>query len=76
MRGLRRLWAGMMGAMALIAPEATAQVSTDKPNFVILLIDDAAFMDLGIYGGEASTPNIDTLARQGVIDRANRCKFR
>ena len=67
MRGLRRLWAGMLGAMALIAPEATAQVSTDKPNFVILLIDDAAFMDLGVYGGEAATPNIDALARQGVM---------
>ena len=42
MRGLRRLWAGMLGAMALIAPEATAQVSTDKPNFVILLIDEGS----------------------------------
>lgn len=35
------------------------------PNFVVLLADDLALMDLGIYGGEASTPNIDALARRG-----------
>ncbi len=38
-----------------------------KPNFVILLIDDAAFMDLGVYGGEARTPNIDALAARGMM---------
>ncbi|WP_018147775.1 arylsulfatase [Henriciella marina] len=45
------------------SPEATIT----RPNFVILLIDDAAFMDLGVYGGEAATPNIDTLAARGVM---------
>ncbi len=38
-----------------------------RPNFVILLIDDAAFMDLGAYGGEARTPNIDALAARGAL---------
>ncbi|MEM6538574.1 MAG: sulfatase-like hydrolase/transferase [Pseudomonadota bacterium] len=38
-----------------------------KPNFVVILIDDAAFMDLGVYGGEARTPNIDALARTGAL---------
>ena len=37
-----------------------------KPNFVILLVDDGAFMDFGGYGGEARTPNIDQLANEGV----------
>lgn len=36
-----------------------------SPNFVVLLADDLALMDLGIYGGEARTPNIDALARRG-----------
>jgi arylsulfatase A-like enzyme len=36
-----------------------------SPNFVVLLADDLALMDLGIYGGEANTPNIDALARRG-----------
>lgn len=35
------------------------------PNFVVLLADDLALMDLGIFGGEARTPNIDALARRG-----------
>ena len=37
------------------------------PNIVLILIDDAGIMDLGIYGGEAATPNIDALAQQGMM---------
>ena len=29
------------------------------PNSVLILVDDAALQDFGIYGGEAYTPNID-----------------
>ncbi|MEQ8557508.1 MAG: arylsulfatase [Henriciella sp.] len=67
MRAIRRLLACMAGALAIVAPSAVTQETAGKPNFVILLIDDAAFMDLGIYGGEAATPNIDALARQGMM---------
>lgn len=45
---------------------ATAQ-SASKPNVVIMLVDDAALMDFGIYGGEALTPNIDMLAARGAM---------
>ncbi|MEM1155419.1 MAG: arylsulfatase [Pseudomonadota bacterium] len=38
-----------------------------KPNVVLILIDDAGLMDLGAYGGEALTPNIDALAAEGVM---------
>ena len=38
-----------------------------RPNFVLILVDDAGLMDFGIYGGEAATPNIDRLATRGVI---------
>lgn len=41
--------------------------TTEKPNFVLILIDDAALQDLGVYGGEAYTPNIDELAHQGTM---------
>lgn len=37
------------------------------PNFVLLLIDDAGFTDLGAYGGEARTPNLDALAARGAM---------
>ena len=35
-----------------------------RPNFVLILVDDAGLMDFGAYGGEAATPNIDRLAIQ------------
>lgn len=40
--------------------------SKKRPNFLILLADDLGFSDVGCYGGEISTPNIDRLARQGL----------
>ena len=37
------------------------------PNIVLILVDDAALMDFGCYGGEAQTPNIDRLAKAGTM---------
>lgn len=36
------------------------------PNVVILLVDDLGYADLGCYGSEIATPNIDLLAHKGV----------
>ena len=36
------------------------------PNIVIILVDDMGFSDIGCYGGEIPTPNIDRLAADGV----------
>ena len=62
----RRLLAAL-GVFATLAAPALAQTSTAPPNMVIMVIDDAALMDLGIYGGEAATPNIDALAATGAM---------
>lgn len=54
-------------SVGLVLPMSQPVRAADtRPNFVILLIDDAALMDLGTYGGEARTPNIDALAARGV----------
>ncbi len=37
------------------------------PNFLIILVDDLGFSDLGCYGSEIKTPNLDQLAGQGII---------
>ena len=39
---------------------------TARPNFVVILADDMGFSDLGCYGGEVRTPNIDALAAGGL----------
>ena len=39
---------------------------SSRPNVVILLADDLGFSDLGCYGGEIQTPNLDRLAANGV----------
>ena len=37
-----------------------------KPNFVFILADDLTFRDIGVYGGQAYTPHIDQLAKEGI----------
>ncbi|NHA67169.1 arylsulfatase [Phycicoccus flavus] len=37
-----------------------------RPNVVVVLADDLGYSDLGCYGGEIETPNLDRLGRAGV----------
>ena len=55
--------------LQFLAGSLVAAAAPDKarPNIVVLLIDDAALMDLGAFGGEARTPHIDALARSGAM---------
>lgn len=62
----RRLLVALTILVAAALP-VSAQAESQKPNFVVMVIDDAALMDLGIYGGEAATPNIDALATSGAM---------
>src|SRR5829696_4372961 len=41
-------------------------MSEQKPNVVIILNDDMGFSDIGCYGGEIDTPNLDRLAANGL----------
>ncbi len=45
---------------------ATAAPETNKPNIVVFLVDDVGFSDIGCYGSEIPTPNLDKLAAEGV----------
>jgi len=45
---------------------AAQSKSTDKPNIVLIMADDMGYSDIGCYGGEIHTPNLDRLAAQGL----------
>ena len=61
----RRALASFAFSAVAVAPVA-AQESTQRPNIVVIVADDVGFTDLGPYGGEAHTPNIDALAQRGA----------
>jgi arylsulfatase A-like enzyme len=44
----------------------TLTAAADKPNVVVILADDLGHSDLGCYGGEIATPNLDKLAANGL----------
>ena len=43
-----------------------AQPAVHKPNILLILADDLGFSDIGCYGGEVHTPNLDKLADRGL----------
>lgn len=54
--------------LSSIGNSATAKEAgkEKQPNIILILCDDMGFSDLGCYGGEVRTPNIDFLAENGV----------
>lgn len=53
----------------LLQPQVYATTSDDstrRPNIVLIMADDLGFADLGCYGSEIETPNLDALAKQGL----------
>ncbi|MEI9851878.1 MAG: arylsulfatase [Sphingomonas sp.] len=55
-------------AVALLLPlaPAAAQTARPKPNILVIVADDLGYSDLGAFGGEISTPNLDALAKRGL----------
>jgi arylsulfatase len=57
MKYLLILFLALLGGLALAA---------DRPNIVIILADDAGYSDIGCFGSEIQTPNLNRLASQGL----------
>ena len=45
---------------------ARGDAGSRKPNIVLIMADDMGFSDIGCYGGEVHTPNLDKLAAGGL----------
>lgn len=50
----------------LLSQSLIAQQKEARPNIIIILADDLGYSDIGCYGGEIQTPNLNKLAKQGV----------
>ena len=57
--------ASILAIWCLVAITAGVDAA-EKPNVVFILADDLGFSDLGCYGGEIATPNLDGLAAGGL----------
>ena len=56
----------VLGCSAAYAGSAVSAAPVQRPNIVVLVADDWGFSDLGAFGGEISTPNLDALAQRGM----------
>ncbi len=46
--------------------ETSSRLTGTRPNVLLIVADDLGFSDLGAFGGEISTPNLDALAKAGI----------
>lgn len=45
---------------------ANSKPNRTRPNFILVMVDDMGYSDIGCYGGEVKTPNLDQLAKNGL----------
>lgn len=60
---MKRLASLLLALFILAAP---AQAKERRPNFLVIVADDLGFSDIGAFGGEIRTPNLDRLALAGI----------
>ena len=55
-----------MKALLLFPVLVSLMPAAEKPNIVLIMVDDMGYSDLGCWGGEIETPNLDSLAKNGL----------
>ena len=56
----------VVGCAEQDGPKVDVDTSDDRPNILLILADDLGYSDIGPFGGEISTPNLDALAADGL----------
>jgi len=56
----------MMKTLALSLILTLSAIAAERPNVLLILVDDLGWSDLGCYGSEIETPNLDKLAANGL----------
>ncbi len=54
----------LLGALAILTNAAYA--APKQPNIILIMCDDMGWSDIGCYGGEINTPNLNDLAKGGI----------
>lgn len=54
----------LLGVMALSG--VASGFAAEQPNILLIMVDDLGYSDIGCYGGEIETPNLDRLAANGL----------
>jgi arylsulfatase A-like enzyme len=63
------MFSALILSMMLLFEKSTCQAADPpqgKPNILLIVADDMGYSDLGCFGGEINTPNIDALAARGL----------
>lgn len=53
-------------AVSALASTSFAAEPAERPNIILIMSDDMGYSDIGCYGGEIDTPNLDSLANTGI----------
>ena len=56
----------LLGGSLLASCTQNKSIEPPRPNILLIMLDDMGYSDLGCYGGEVQTPNIDQLAKEGI----------
>jgi len=60
------MFRALLALVAVLLAAAAVPAAAPQPNIILILADDLGLGDLGCYGGEVATPQLDRMAREGL----------
>ncbi|MEC7883160.1 MAG: arylsulfatase [Verrucomicrobiota bacterium] len=66
MRPIVLLLFAILSCVSALTVTVEAGKTAERPNIVLIMCDDMGWSDIGCYGGEVNTPNLDRLAAEGL----------